>query len=66
MWLKVHCLVRMVRLAIRQKPKTCARVDPAMVLGLGVFCRMWENRAYMKEVEGCCIERATQSDYINN
>jgi hypothetical protein len=28
-----------------------------------VICRMWEHRADMKEAEGCCIERARESDY---
>jgi len=27
---------------------------------------MWEHRADMDEAEGCCIERATASDYIHN
>jgi hypothetical protein len=27
---------------------------------------MWEHRADMNEAEGCCIERATASDYIHN
>ena len=27
---------------------------------------MWEHREDMKEAEGCCIERATESDYIPN
>ena len=29
-------------------------------------CWMWEHRADRKEAEGCCIERATASDYIHN
>jgi len=31
-----------------------------------VTCWMWEHRADIKEAEGCCIERATASDYIHN
>jgi hypothetical protein len=27
---------------------------------------MWEHREDMKEAEGCCIERAIESDYIHN
>jgi len=27
---------------------------------------MWEHRADMNEAEGCCIERATASDHIQN
>jgi hypothetical protein len=27
---------------------------------------MWEHSADRKEAEGCCIERATASDYIHN
>jgi len=30
------------------------------------ICWMWEHRADRKEAEGCCIERATASDYIYN
>ena len=31
------------------------------------ICRMWEHSVDMKkEAEGCCIERATASDYIHN
>ena len=30
------------------------------------MCWMWEHRADRKEAEGCCIERATASDYIHN
>jgi len=30
------------------------------------FCWMWEHRADKKEAEGCCIERATASEYIHN
>lgn len=30
------------------------------------MCRMWEHRADMKEVEGCCIKRAVKSDSIHN
>jgi hypothetical protein len=30
------------------------------------ICWMWEHRADMNEAEGCCIERATASDYIHN
>jgi len=29
-------------------------------------CWMWEHRADRKEAEGCCIKRATASDYIHN
>ena len=29
-------------------------------------CWMWEHRADRKEAEGCCIERATASEYIHN
>jgi hypothetical protein len=29
-------------------------------------CRMWEHREGIKEAEGCCIERAIESDYIHN
>ena len=29
-------------------------------------CWMWEHRADPKEAEGCCIERATASEYIHN
>jgi hypothetical protein len=35
-------------------------------LELRVGCKMWEHRQGMKEAEGCCIKRATQSDYIHN
>jgi len=28
-----------------------------------VICWMWEHRADTNEAEGCCIERATASDY---
>jgi hypothetical protein len=31
-----------------------------------VPCWMWEHRTDMKEAEGCCIERATASDYIHD
>ena len=31
-----------------------------------IRCWMWEHRADRKEAEGCCIERATASDYIHN
>jgi len=30
------------------------------------LCWMWEHMADKKEAEGCCIERATASDYIHN
>jgi hypothetical protein len=30
------------------------------------YCWMWEHRADMNEAEGCCIKRATASDYIHN
>jgi hypothetical protein len=29
-------------------------------------CRMWEHSEDMKEAEGCCIERAIESDYMHN
>ena len=31
-----------------------------------VLCWMWVHRADMDEAEGCCIERATASDFIHN
>ena len=37
-----------------------------MIMYFNGCCWMWEHRADRKEAEGCCIKRATASDYIHN
>jgi len=41
-------------------------VSPGHLAWSRGLCWMWEHRADKKEAEGCCIERATASDYIHN
>ncbi|KAF2027642.1 hypothetical protein EK21DRAFT_91299 [Setomelanomma holmii] len=40
--------------------------DSLIDVDVKLNCWMWEHRAGMNEAEGCCIERATASDYIHN
>ena len=45
---------------------TCLLIVGASRFGTTNLCWMWEHMADTNEAEGCCIERATASDYIHD
>ena len=50
-----------------RRPKAAKRKAGLVVYEAnGPSCWMWEHRADRKEAEGCCIERATASEYIHS